>query len=161
MVWHNKITMKTKILITIFLILSVNAWAQERYAEKVKWFSLKEGVERARIEKKPILVDFAVPKGCPRCDFLQKNVYSKDEIVRKINSDFVPILIDLSKKLTPEENALGEKYDYKSDCLLLFLDYEGNVIKNPEAGRMCFPDKIEPEVFIKYLDSVKSRMLKK
>ena len=26
---------------------------------------------------------------------------------------------------------------------------------------MCFPDKIEPEVFIKYLDSVKNRMLKK
>ena len=25
---------------------------------------------------------------------------------------------------------------------------------------MCFPDKIEPEVFIKYLDSVKNRMLK-
>ena len=153
--------MKTKILITFFLILSVNAWAEEKYAEKVKWLPLKEGMERARVEKKPMLVDFAVAKGCPRCDFLQKNVYSKDEIVRKINSDFVPILIDLSKKLTPEENALGEKYDYKSDCLLLFLDYEGNVIKNPEAGRMCFPDKIEPEVFIKYLDSVKNRMLKK
>ena len=153
--------MKTKILITFFLILSVNAWAEEKYAEKVKWLPLKEGMERARVEKKPMLVDFAVAKGCPRCDFLQKNVYSKDEIVRKINSDFVSILIDLSKKLTPEENALGEKYDYKSDCLLLFLDYEGNVIKNPEAGRMCFPDKIEPEVFIKYLDSVKNRMLKK
>ena len=54
-----------------------------------------------------------------------------------------------------------KKYDYKSDCLLLFLDYDGNVIKNPEAGRMCFPDKIEPEVFIKYLDSVKNRMFKK
>jgi uncharacterized protein YyaL (SSP411 family) len=89
--------MKTKILITIFLILSVNVWAEERYAGKVKWFSLNEGMEKARVEKKPMLVDFAVAKGCPRCDFLQKNVYSKDEIVRKINSDFVPILIDLSK----------------------------------------------------------------
>jgi thioredoxin-related protein len=153
--------MKTRILLTIFLILSVNVWAEERYAGKVKWFSLNEGMEKARAEKKPLLVDFAVAKGCPRCEFLQKNVYSKDEIARKINSDFVPIFIDLSKKLSPEEKVLGEKYDYKSDCLLLFLDYEGNVIKNPETGRMCFPDKIEPEVFIKYLDSVKIRMLKK
>lgn len=155
--------MKTKILITIFLILSVNAWAEERYAEKVKWLSLKEGMEKARVEKKPMLVDFAVAKGCPRCEFLQKNVYSKDEIVKKINSDFVPIFInlDLSKKLTPEEKALGEKYNFKEDCLLLFLDYNGNVIKDPEAGQMCFADRIEPEVFIKYLDSIKNRMLKK
>jgi thioredoxin-related protein len=153
--------MKKKILITIFLILSVNAWAEERYAEKVKWLSLKEGQERAMVEKKPVLVDFAVAKGCPRCDFLQKNVYSKDEIVKKINSDFVPIFIDLSKKLSPEEKVLGEKYDFKNDCLLLFLDYNGNVIKEPEAGQMCFADKIEPDVFIKYLDGVKNRMSKK
>jgi len=153
--------MKTKILITVFLILSVNAWAEERYAEKAKWLSLKEGMEKARIEKKPILVDFGVAMGCPRCKFLQKNVYSKDEIVRKINSDFVPIFIDLSKKLTPEEKALGEKYTFKEDCLLLFLDYNGNVIKDPDAGLMLFADRIEPDVFIKYLDSVKNRMLKK
>ncbi|HBU05106.1 MAG TPA: hypothetical protein DEA95_00485 [Nitrospiraceae bacterium] len=153
--------MKTRILLTIFLILSVNVWAEERYAGKVKWFSLNEGMEKARAEKKPMLVDFAVARGCPRCEFLQKNVYSKDEIVKKINSDFVPIFIDLSKKFSPEEKALGEKYDFKNDCLLLFRDYNGNVIKEPEAGRMCFPDKIEHEVFIKYLDSVKNRMLKK
>ncbi|MDP2278014.1 MAG: thioredoxin family protein [Nitrospirota bacterium] len=153
--------MKTKILITIFLILSVNVWAEERYAEKVKWFSLNEGMEKARAEKKPLLVDFAVARGCPRCEFLQKNVYSKDEIARKINSDFVPIFIDLSKKFSPEEKALGEKYNFKNDCLLLFLDYNGNVIKEPEAGQMCFADKIEPDVFIKYLDSVKNRMFKK
>ena len=112
---------------------------QRRNTEKVKWLPLKEGMERARVEKKPMLVDFAVAKGCPRCDFLQKNVYSKDEIVRKINSDFVSILIDLSKKLTPEEKALGEKYDYKSDCLLLFLDYEGNVIKTLRQAGCVFP----------------------
>ena len=153
--------MKTKILITIFLILSVNAWAEEKYAEKVKWFSLNEGMEKARAEKKPLLVDFAVAKGCPRCEFLQKNVYSKDETVKKINFDFVPVFIDLSKKLSPEEKALGEKYDFKNDCLLLFLDYNGNVIKEPDAGQMCFADKIEPDVFIKYLDSVKNRMFKK
>lgn len=155
--------MKTRILLTIFLILSVNAWAEERYAGKVEWFSLNEGMEKARAEKKPLLVDFAVAKGCPRCEFLQKNVYSKDEIARKINSDFVPIFIslDLSKKLTPEEKALGEKYNFKEDCLLLFLDYNGNVIKDPDAGLMLFADRIEPDVFIKYLDSIKNRMLKK
>jgi len=152
---------KTRIFIAVFLMLSVSAGAQEKYAEKVKWFTLKEGMVQAKAEKKPMLVDFAVAEGCPRCDFLQKNVYNKDEIVKKIHSDFIPILIDLSKKLMPGEKALGEKYDFKNDCLLLFLDYNGNVLKGHDGGQMCFADKVEPEVFIRYLDSVKKRMFQK
>lgn len=154
--------MKAAILITfIFFVFAGNVLAEEKYAEKVNWHSLKDGMAKARLEKKPLLVDFGVVKGCPRCEFLQKNVYSSDKIVEKINSDFIPVFIDLGKDLTPEEKALGEKYNYKSDCLLLFLDYEGNVIKDPEGGKMCFADKVEPEVFIKYLEQVKGRALKK
>jgi len=153
--------MKIRIFLTIFLLLTVSAWAQGKYAEKVNWHSLKDGMVKAKAERKPLLVDFAVAEGCPRCEFLQKNVYSKDEIVKKINSDFIPVFVDLSKKLTPEEKALGEKYDFKNDCLLLFLDSNGDVIRESDEGKMCFADKVEPEVFIKYLDSVKKRMSKK
>lgn len=152
---YNKY-MKAAILITfLFFIFTGNAQAEEKYAAKVNWHSLKDGMAKARLEKKPVLVDFGVIKGCPRCEFLQKNVYSKNEIVKVINSDFVPVFIDLYKELTPDEKALGEKYDYKSDCLLLFLDYEGNVIKDPQGGKMCFVDKVEPEVFIRYLEQIK------
>ena len=108
----------------------------------------------ALIEKKPALVDFAVPMDCDRCEFLQENVYSREEIVAKINAEFIPILIDLSGKLTAEEMALGEKYDFQNDCLMLFLNHEGEVIKDPEGSEMCFAEKIEPEVFIEYLDYV-------
>jgi len=154
--------MKAAILIIfLFFIFTGNALAEEKYAEKVNWHSLKDGVKKAKLEKKPILVDFGIVKGCPRCEFLMKNVYSKDEIVKKINSDFIPVFISLMKELTPEEKALGEKYDYKNDCLLLFLDSEGNIIKDPGGKKMCFADKVEPEVFIKYLEQVKSKILNK
>ncbi|MBI5204253.1 MAG: thioredoxin family protein [Nitrospirae bacterium] len=153
--------MKAAILITfLFFVFTGNAQAEEKYAGKVNWHSLKEGMAKAKAEKKPVLVDFGVVKGCPRCEFLQKNVYSKDEIVNVINSDFVPVFIDLNKELSADEKVLGEKYDYKSDCLLLFLDYEGNVIKDPEGGKMCFVDKVEPEVFIKYLEQVKGNAVR-
>ncbi len=142
-------------IILVLTFLSLSAWAEERYAEKVKWHSLKEGMVKARAEMKPVLVDFGIVKGCPRCEFLMKNVYSKDEIVKKINYDFIPVFIDLGKELTSEEKALGEKYDYKSDCLLLFLDSDGNIIKDPKGKKMCFMDKVESEVFIRYLDEVK------
>lgn len=147
-------------IILILTFLSLASWAEERYAEKVKWHSLKDGMVKAKAEKKPALVDFGIIKGCPRCEFLLKNVYNNDEIVKKINSDFVPVFIDLGKELTREEKSLGEKYDYKNDCLLLFLDSEGNIIKDPEGKHMCFMDKVEPEVFIKYLDNVRTKSTK-
>ncbi len=157
---YNKY-MKAAILITFFLfIFAGNVLPEEKYAEKVNWHSLEEGLQKAKIEKKPMIVDFGIGKGCPRCEFLQKNVYSKDEIVKKINSDFIPVFINLMKELTPEEKALGEKYDYKNDCLLLFLDSEGNIIKDPGGKKMCFADKVEPGVFMKYLEQVKTKFTK-
>jgi hypothetical protein len=87
--------------------------------------------------------------------FLENNVYNKDEIVRKINTDFIPVWIDLSGKMTPEEKTLGELYDYENECLLLFLDHAGNVIHDPEGKKMCFTDRIPTKVFIEYLDYVR------
>jgi hypothetical protein len=33
---------------------------------EIRWFSLGDGEERARAEKKPMIVDFYYGKGCPR-----------------------------------------------------------------------------------------------
>ena len=128
------------------------------YAEKVNWHSLAEGREMARSMKKPMIVDFAVPSGCDRCDFLQDNVYDDDDIVAKINSDFVPIWINLdatSHALTPEEENLGQKFEYRKDCLLLFLDHQERLIEDPEGKQFCFAEEVEPEEFMKYLDYVR------
>lgn len=145
-------------ILAILLLVPSLAYAQMDYGKNINWHTLKEGMEIAKREKKPIIVDFAVdPKMCPRCKFLEKNVYNSSEIVAKINDDFVPILIDLNKPLTPLEKELGEKYDFKNDCMLLFLDYEGNIIKDPLGRTMCFINKVEPEVFIDYLEYVKEK----
>ncbi|MBI5633222.1 MAG: thioredoxin family protein [Nitrospirae bacterium] len=126
----------------------------------VKWNTLKDGVVKAKAEKKPIIVDFFFGKGCPRCEKLEKHVYSNPQISKKINENFVPIFIDLTKPLTKEEEGLGNKYDYKNDCLMLFLDYDMNLLKDPADKKMCFVDHIEPEIFIDYLDMIKGQMKK-
>lgn len=143
-------------IIMILFLFSFSMAIEKNYATPINWYSFKEGKERAMIEKKPMLVDFAVAEGCPRCEAMQKNIYSKREIAEKINRDFIPVLIDLTKELTEDEKRLGEEYDFKSDCLLLFLDHEGRVIKDPSGKRLCFIDAVEPSVFIKYLDMIKS-----
>ena len=127
-------------------------------AAGVNWVTLKEGTERAKTEKKPMLVDFFFNEECPRCAPLVKNVYSNSMLVEKINRDFVPVKIDLTKPLSPEEDALGKAYDYKNDCLLLFLDSSGNIVKDPGGKKLCFIDDIDPETFGNYLDMVREKL---
>ncbi|MDA8077331.1 MAG: thioredoxin family protein [Nitrospiraceae bacterium] len=127
-------------------------------ASDMTWFSLKEGVKKARAEKKPMIVDFFFGKGCPRCEFLQEKVYSDPAVAGKIMTHFVPIRVDLTKKLTKEEEELGNRYDYKNDCLLLFLDPQANIIEEPVGKKLCFVDKVDPDEFVKYLDTLKARL---
>lgn len=144
-------------LIIIYLFLSSFSFAYGKdYARLIKWHALKEGKERAKVERKPMIVDFAVAEGCPRCEALQKNIYSKKEIADRINKDFIPILIDLGKDLTDEERKLGEEYDFRNDCLLLFLDADGRVLKDPSGKRFCFMEAIDTEVFLNYLDLIRN-----
>jgi thioredoxin-related protein len=141
-------------IIGIVLTLSCTAFA----SDEVKWFSLKEGMEKAKTENMPMIVDFFYGKGCPRCEKLETGVYSNPAIAKKIMADFVPIRVDLTKKLSKEEEALGKSYDFKNDCMLLFLDAQGNIIKDPGGKRLCFVDYVEPNAFIQYLDMIKGRL---
>ena len=140
----------------LLVLLALAIFSQVFASGEIKWFSLKEGMEKARAEKKPMIVDYFFGKGCPRCEMLQKNAYGNPLIAKKIMDDFIPIKIDLTQKLTDEEERLGSQYDFKNDCLLLFLDHNGNVIKDPSGKKLCFIDNIEPEWFIKYLDMIKA-----
>ena len=142
-------------VILFALLFTSSAFA----AEGVKWQTLTEGMAKAKAEKKPVIVDFFFGKGCPRCEFLDKEIYHNPAIAKKIMDDFVPIRIDLTKKLSAEEQSLGEKYDFKNDCLLLFLDREGKLVKEG-SKRLCFIDKVDPEEFMRYLDAAKSVVIK-
>lgn len=148
--------------IFLFLTLTMLLFSSSASAigGDVKWSSLKDGIVKARAEKKPIIVDFFFGKGCPRCEKLERGVYADPKISKKINDDFVAVLIDLSKPLTKEEEDLGNKYDYKNDCLMIFLDSEMNLIKDASGKKMCFVDNIEPEIFIEYLDMIRGQLKK-
>ena len=145
---------KVLLLAAVFIFV---ACSYSYSADGVQWFSLKEGFAKAKLEKKPCIVDFFFGKGCPRCEKLQKYVYDDPIIAKKIMDDFVPIRIDLTKPLTAEEDALGKKFDYKMDCLLLFLDYNGEVISDSKGKRLCFVDNVDPEWFVSYLDTIKKK----
>lgn len=125
--------------------------------EEIHWWRLSEGLVAAKAQNKPLVVDFYTPEECARCRAMEKYVYSVPEIIRKLNTEFIPVRVDLSKPLTAQERALGEKYDYKNDCLLLFLDPQGEVIEL-EGQKLCFVDYVPPEWFLRYLQEGKRHL---
>jgi len=145
-----------KILLFVVLLMLVG-YSFSIAADGIQWYSMKDGMEKAKNEKKPCIVDFFYGAGCSRCEKLQKFVYNDPVIAKKIMADFIPIKIDLTKPLSKEEDALGKKFDYKNDCLLIFLDHNGEVISDAKGKRLCFVDSVDPEWFVSYLDMIKSQ----
>jgi len=144
----------------LFMLLFTLCSSTVFAADKITWLTLKDGLPKAKAEKKAMIVDFFFGPECPRCAKLQKEVYEDPAIAKKITDDFIPIRVDLTKKLSKDEEALGQKYDYKSDCLLIFLDYDSNLIKDQTGKKLCFIDKVDPDEFITYLDHIKKTYYK-
>jgi thioredoxin-related protein len=117
----------------------------------VHWHSLAEAKKIAAAEKKPMIVDYYVPEGCNRCELMDRKVYNDPEIAREINEGFAAARVIVSRPMTDEEKELGRRYDFNFDCLLLFLDSEGNVLKDAGGGRMCFAQFVDPKWFAQYL----------
>jgi thioredoxin-related protein len=141
------------LVLIVGLVLSTTVFAADA---GIQWLSLNAGMEKAKEENKPLIVDFYYGKGCPRCEAMQEQVYDNPSIAAKVMKDFIPVRVDLKKKLTKEEEDLGNKYNFKNDCLLLFLDPKGGIINDTMGKRMCFIDKINPQWFIDYLNMVES-----
>lgn len=125
---------------------------------EIKWYSLSEGRKKAQIEKKPIVVDFYTDHSCPRCAEMERHVYGNPEIARKLNSEFIPVRIDLGRELEFEEKMLGERYGYREDCLLLFLDRNEKVVKDSAGKEMCFASFIAPDKFLDYMEAARKKL---
>ncbi len=127
--------------------------ASKSAGPQINWHTLASGREIAMREKKPMVVDFASGPGCPRCEQMSSGPYSDPRVVSELNSEFVPIKIDLSRPITADELALGNRFNFRNDCLLLFLDYRGNPIADPIEGKLCFVEAVNSKDFLKYLDA--------
>jgi thioredoxin-related protein len=118
----------------------------------IDWYSLSEGRAIALEQKMPMMVDFYAPEGCYRCEKYSKYLWSNPEIVEMVKQDFILVRINLMANMTSEEIAFGRKYDYDYNCMLIFLDCNGDIIEDVSGKNMCFVDYVEPDWFRKHLD---------
>jgi len=127
-------------------------------SKELVWYGFEEGMEKAKREKKVLLVD-AYTDWCGWCKVMDRETYKNPEVIAKLNRDFVAV------KFNPE---LDKRYNVDGttqtgEGLLMWLA-QGNpggyptsyFVFNPskDYSRAAQPGYLAPADFMKLLDLV-------
>ncbi len=118
---------KTFTSILLFLT-TLSTQAQEINFEKGTW---KETVAKAKAQNKPIFIDFFTT-WCGPCKLLEQKVYSKPEVIQKMNANFINFKIDAEKGEGPD---LARRYEVSAYPYLVWADKNQNILLT-DAGYM-------------------------
>jgi thioredoxin-related protein len=74
----------------------------------VHWLTYKQGLEKQKELKKPMLLFFHLPY-CYRCTQMERKVYEDPKVIRFINQHFISVMVDMDKE---KETAKLFEVDY-------------------------------------------------
>ncbi len=126
-------------------------------ASKPGWVTDQpQALEKAKSEKKLVLMDFTGSDWCGWCMKLDKEVFSTPEFQKYAQDHLVLVELDFPRKkvlppsLKSQNDALGQKYSIEGYPTIIVLDAQGNKVK--ELGYQ--PGG--PKAFIAELDKLKA-----
>ena len=96
-----------KFLFFSFLLLSISAFSQGESKTKIQWLSIEKAEELAKKYDSDMFV-FFFRKGCPECQKMKVETLKDPEIIRLINENFFPVMLNARTKDTIIYN--GKKY---------------------------------------------------
>lgn len=111
---------------------------------------LDKAFEKAKSEKKSVLVEFTGSDWCPPCIAMRKNVFSKKEFVDAASKNFILVELDFPKgdpELKKKNDPLAEKYKIEGFPTVILLTPEGK-----EFTRFFASEFPKTEDFLKHLD---------
>jgi thioredoxin-related protein len=127
-------------------------------AAELKWMTdLPKAIEKAKAEKKIVMVDFTGSDWCGWCIKLDKEVFSQSAFVEYAEKNVVPVKIDFPRRVEQSEElkkankALQEKYNIEGYPTIVVLNSAGK-----EIGRLGYQPG-GPKAFISSLEKVKSK----
>ncbi len=113
---------------------------------------LAKALEKAKAEKKFVLVEFTGSDWCPPCIAMRKNVFSKKEFVDAAAKKFILVEIDFpngDESLKKKNEPLAEKYKIEGFPTVVLLTPEGK-----EFNRFYASEYPKTEDFLKHLNEV-------
>ncbi len=111
---------------------------------------LDKAFEKAKAEKKSVLVEFTGSDWCPPCIAMRKNVFSKKEFVDAASKKYVLVELDFPNgdKAVKEKNTpLAEKYKIEGFPTVILFKADGK-----EFTRFYASEFPKTEAFLKHLD---------
>ncbi len=133
------------------------AAVEEKSPNEIHWLRYDEALKKARKENKHVLVDFTAT-WCGWCKKMDRDTFSKPEIIKMINDYFVPAQVwhgkqdtlDIDGYKITEMDLARTEFGIRSYPTFWFVSPNGDKI-GPVSG--YYP----PEPFMKALEYVKDR----
>ena len=113
------------------------------FAEELKWYSWEEGIERAKKEKKPLLVFIYAP-WCHVCKKMSDKTFKAIDVVTTANQDFIPVKFDIEKEGIYTYN--GKEYS----GMELISKLSDNQFRGIPSTLFYFPGKDESYLEVGY-----------
>jgi protein disulfide-isomerase len=116
----------------IGLGLVIGFLAAQVFAAEGQWMTdLAKAQEKAKAEKKMVLVDFTGSDWCPPCKALHKNVLSSDDFLAYAKDNLVLVEIDFprakpqSDEVKKANKELAKKHDISGYPTVIVFDSQG------------------------------------
>lgn len=142
----KKHSRKLWVILLVFFAFVVTVFLTER-RDMIDWVEDYEaGIKLAKQQNKPILLVFYKLNTRFSTDMWQ-NTYNDPKVIKYVEANFVPILIDVDKQ---PEIAKRYKVDY----------YPSHYVKSPDSDELFGPQLGDnpPTVFIKNLEKLLNKM---
>jgi len=127
----------------------------EKDINGITWYGYQDGWEKAKAENKHMFVDFTAT-WCGWCKKLEKNTFSKPEVIKALNDDFVAVkvwdhskaVLDLDGYKISEKDLIKKEFKIRGFPALWFVSPQG-VRVGPAGGY------VEADQLMKVFDIVK------
>jgi thiol:disulfide interchange protein len=112
---------------------------------------LDKAFEKAKAEKKSVLVEFTGSDWCPPCIAMRKNVFSKKEFITAASEKYILVELDFpngDEAVKEKNKPHAEKYKIEGFPTVILFNSEGKEFTRFFASQ--FP---KTEDFLKHIDS--------